>query len=162
MPGAGIVVRSRRVYIRVDPKADRSRAPQPLRYRSKTIEFTYTLDMEGADPGPERISHLVGRLPDSCEDDLLRRDPGADCTLEFPGRHDVGTGAQSADPVQESEGPICLHRVGKKEGDSLEGVLEATHPLFNGRHVIDIQWGTVVRCHSVEGDPTAVQHSIDA
>ena len=72
--------------------------------RGDAIELARRLDVDGVDARGDRERQLVARLADAGEDDVARREPGAQRNLDLTHRVRVGAAAQLSQHAEEREG----------------------------------------------------------
>src|SRR5690606_17837917 len=82
-------MRRRALDVRVDAERDRGDRAMGRCDRRERAELALALDVEAEDPRLERGLHLRRRLPDTAENDPIRRDPRPQRTVQLAAAHDV-------------------------------------------------------------------------
>jgi hypothetical protein len=100
-----------RVYVGIDPQADRSGRPGFRRDALEPDELAFRFDVEAEYPRRERPAHLLRRLPDPREDGFSRIAARSEHAGELPARYDVEPASQPREEVEDREAGVGLYRV---------------------------------------------------
>ncbi len=124
--------------VRIDAERDRRPHAASDGDLRQHLELGLGLDVELADPGGERLRHLVARLADAGEHDALGRDVGGQRDGQFAARNHVGAGAELGERAHDGEARVRLERIAHGGIEPGEGGSEPPIRVLDGRGRIDV------------------------
>ena len=102
--GLDVVVRRVERDLGIHAKRHARRRPALARQLVDQAHFGFALGVDQENAGVERLRELAIRLADAAEDDVGRREPGAQRAMQLAAGHDVDAGAELAQHVAARRG----------------------------------------------------------
>jgi hypothetical protein len=155
LQAGGDVRMALRVDVRVHAERHARLPPERACDLGDAIELSGRLGVDRADVGADRVFKLRAGLADAGEDDIARRESGAERDVDLAAGVRIGAAAERAEQARDRQRRVCLQRVMDRMRIAVERRIDGAIRLADRPRAVDIRGSADTLDDGVHADAIA-------